>query len=487
MATASPTLRGAPLKATPEPAGRYAWVLVAAGLVAFAAAGGVSLALGELQALYVTMSLALSVAVFADFRIGAVAMILMLPVQDTVLFPHELMGITGLNPANLLLAATLASYLLRGRQNLAGRLVPPPLAWLYLAPITVAGLIGAPHAADIVPDFAERGLLHFSEPLGYLRDIFLRPVLLVLIALLVGAAAARAQKPERFLIPIAISVWLIAAVLIGYVIASGVPISMLSGAGERTFFLPLGVHANGVGRLLAAAYALLLFPWWETKKPGLKLFLFLTMGVLAFALLLTFSRGAFTGFILVNLLFLAWKFNLRTLGLALLALGVVAMFAPGYVIDRVTVGFESGSADAVSAGRIEGIWLPLLPELAKSPLWGHGLGSIVWLLPMQIGAVLEVTHPHNAYLEALLDMGVIGLALMLAYFWHVWRGFRALGSNPWLSPEMRGLFQGGAAALACFLVTGMAGSSLRPDSDFTYLWLAIGLMYGMMARRPTTD
>jgi O-antigen ligase len=153
------------------------------------------------------------------------------------------------------------------------------------------------------------------------------------------------------------------------------------------------------------------------------------------------------------------------------------------VIDRVMVGFDSGSADAVSAGRIEGIWLPLLPELARSPLWGNGLGSIMWLLPMKVGAVLEVTHPHNAYLEALLDMGVIGLGLLLAYFWHVWRGFLALGGNPWLSPEMRGLFQGGAAALVAFLVTGMAGSSLRPDPDFIYLWLAIGLMYGMMARK----
>jgi hypothetical protein len=30
----------------------------------------------------------------------------------------------------------------------------------------------------------------------------------------------------------------------------------------------------------------------------------------------------------------------------------------------------------------------------------------------------------------------------------------------------------------------MAGSSLRPDPDFSYLWLAIGLMYGMKARKP---
>ncbi len=353
-----------------------------------------------------------------------------------------------------------------------------------LTAVSALGVLAAPWiVAVMAPGWAADASLS-ALAVRLTRVMFPYILLVGLGALAAGILNAHHRFLAPALGPAVLNVGMIAAVLIGYVIASGVSLSMLSRASERTFFLPLGLHANGVGRLLAAAYALLLFPWWETKRAGLKLFLFATMGVLTFALLLTFSRGAFTGFIVVNLLFLAWKFNLRSVGLAALALVVAMLFMPGYVIDRVMVGFDSGSADAVSAGRIEGIWLPLLPELARSPLWGNGLGSIMWLLPMKIGAVLEVTHPHNAYLEALLDMGLIGLALMLLYFWHVWRGFLALGGNPWLSPEMRGLFQGGAAALVCFLVTGMAGSSLRPDPDFIYLWLAIGLMYGMMARKP---
>jgi len=280
-------------------------------------------------------------------------------------------------------------------------------------------------------------------------------------------------------------VWLIAMLEIGFVIASGVRLGVLAASSERGFFHQIGLNANDLGRLFAAAYALLVFPWWETKRPGLKLFLFLTMGVLSFALLLTFSRGAFVGFLLVNVLFLAWKFNLRTLGLAFVALAISAAFMPGYVFDRITVGFDTGAADDISAGRVEGIWIPLLPEFLKTPLWGSGLLSTTWSLPMEAGSMLTVTHPHNAYLETLLDMGIIGLGLLLAFYWHVWKGFRSLGSNPWLSPEMRGFFQGATAALACFLVTGMAGSSLRPESEFAYLWLAIGMMYGLAARKPT--
>ena len=36
----------------------------------------------------------------------------------------------------------------------------------------------------------------------------------------------------------------------------------------------------------------------------------------------------------------------------------------------------------MSAGRIDDIWLPLLPELFKSPLWGNGLNSIMWSYAM---------------------------------------------------------------------------------------------------------
>jgi O-antigen ligase len=259
---------------------------------------------------------------------------------------------------------------------------------------------------------------------------------------------------------------------------------MLAATSNREFLSAIGIHANDLGRVYAAAYALLLFTWWESKRPGLKTFLFITMGVLAFALMLTFSRGAFTGFIVVNLLFLAWKFNAKTAMLAIAAIAIFAIFAPGYLYSRVMLGVDSGDANTVSAGRIDEIWLPLLPEIFKSPIWGNGLGSVMWSSPMLAGAMHTVDHPHNAYFETLLDMGIVGLGVLLAFYWYVWRGLRKLGSNAYLSPEMRGFFQGAAASLIAFLVSGMAGSSLRPTFEFVHLWMAIGMMYGLLARRP---
>ncbi len=67
---------------------------------------------------------------------------------------------------------------------------------------------------------------------------------------------------------------------------------------------------------------------------------------------------------------------------------------------------------------------------------------------------------------------------------HVGQCLLRLGSNAYLSPTMRGFFQGAFAALLCFLVTGMVGSSLRPIGEFAFLWLAIGMMYGVRGRVP---
>jgi len=455
------------------------------GLGVFGVLCGVGLAIGELQALVASLTLISCLAVLADFRIGAVLLMVMLPVEGSYLFPHSVFGVTGLNPLNLVLVATLASFLVRGKG--LKDFLPKPLAWLFIVPITIAGLIGSRHVDQVFPYFYEVEVIHFTNALGYLRDVLLKPMLTVVAALLIAQAVAKSKKAESFLVPFIIAVWLMSVMAIGYVVAEGASIGSLALTTSRTFFSALGMHANDLGRLYAVAYALLLFTWGETKDARLKSILLVTMGMLTIALLLTFSRGAIVGWVLVNALFLVWKFNAKTIGLALLA-GVVGLaLMPGAVISRMSLGLiGGGDVNEFSAGRVEEIWLPLLPELFKSPLWGNGLDSTMWAQALWAEMMLPVTHPHNAYIQAILDMGLLGLGLLLAFYWHVYRTARDLGGNANLSPTMRGFYQGVVAGLMCFIITGFAGSSLRPAPEFAFLWIAIGMMYGQLARRPTT-
>lgn len=458
------------------------WLAAALAMLALALGASYALAVGEIAGLFVATSLIGAVAVLLDFRIGAVLLLLMLPASASTLFPHTLMQITGLNPLNLLFLATFGSYLVGGRLQRGAALVPVPLAALYIAPIIVAGLIGMQHVSEIPSFFYLTGTVSYFTGTQYLLASVVKPMIIVGVVLLIGAAAARSGKPERFLIPLVLSMWPFALIQIGFVIIEAPALGALAAADERGFYAPLGMHANDLGRLHLFALALLLFVWAETRRPAMRLFLLATLVVVGLALLLTFSRASIAGAMVVGALFLVWKFNAKSLALALIAVALAASVGADALYSRMMHGFGQG-ADAVSAGRIDGIWLPLLPEAAKSPIWGSGLDSILWSFPMLSEGMLRVGHPHNAYLEVLLDMGIAGLVLLGAFYWKVWRRFRALGADDSLNGELRGLFQGAGAGLIAFLATCMVGSSLRPDVALAYLWIAIGLMYGLDAGR----
>lgn len=453
--------------------------VIAAAVVAI---GGV-VAMAEGQGVVVAASLLACMFIMLEFRVGVVCLILLMPLSASSLFPHAMGGITGLNPLNVLLLATLASLMLqRGALKEWSRLPSKQLLLFYLAPLMVAGLMGMRHVDEIPASLNLNGLIAFDSAFGYFRDMVMYPMLIVVFSLLVAAAVARSRRPRLFLLPMIASIWLMSLVVIGFVFLSGATLAEMSSAEARGFFVPLGIHANDLGRLFAVAYALVLFPLPETRDGGLRLLLAVTAGIIVLALTLTFSRGAFLGFFVVNGIFLITRRNAVAMIIGLLFLIALAVAAPEAVYERLSTGMD-GDVNALTAGRVDEIWMPLLPELLNSPLWGNGLGAILWSAPQKAGRILEVTHPHNAYLQVLLDMGLLGAGLIAAFFRHIWRSFREQADNPNLTPVLRGFHRGAMAGLASFLVAGFAGSSLYPCFEQMYIWFAVGVVYGLRYRQ----
>src|SRR5258708_3113882 len=296
--------------------------------------GGVG-AIAGLNALFLCASLIGCAFILCDFRIGVVLLIVLRSISGRYVFPHEMLGITGLNPLNLLLIVTLGACLLQGLTD-GGirRFLPRPLLWLYSGPILVAGALGSRHVGEIAPGFymSYAPPIEFHDVAGYLRDLLVKPLLMVIFALLVGAAVSRSEKPEKFLIPTLISIWMMSSIVTVFVLQSGVALNQLASSDSRAFLSPLGMHGNELGRLYVVTYALLLFTWAESKELGIKLVLLVSMGLVIVALVLTFSRGAFVGVIVVSLLFPLWRRNAKTLiFLGLLAAGaLLAPPRPGY-------------------------------------------------------------------------------------------------------------------------------------------------------------
>jgi O-antigen ligase len=444
---------------------------------------GVVVAAGGPTSAYLCAALIGCAFVLVDFRIGVVGLILLMPLSgSSTLFPHELAGVEGLNPVNVLILGTLASCVLHGLEDGSVRyLIPAPLVWLYLIPIAVAGAIGTQHFHEIAtPLLVVYHGLDFAGPAAYLRDFLLKPLLTVVFAVLLGAAVARSERPERFLYPAVIAMSVMAAIEIGYVVGTGITLSQLAAAESREYLSALGLHANDLGRLFATAATLLLFTQADTKDRMARLTLVAALALQLLALLLTFSRGSYVAAGIGGALFLLWRSNARAFVMGALVIGAGLLLLPDVVYERLATGHGQG-LDAISAGRVDGLWLPLLSDVAEHPLFGNGLGSILWSFAMRRGGgqnVLLVTHPHNAYLQAALDMGVVGLVLLCAYFVHVWRGLRAAAVRTDVPPILRGLFRGGAAALIALLISDVTDSSLTPRPEQIFLWLAIGMMYG---------
>ena len=371
------------------------------GIALFGIAWGVVVAVADMNALYLCVSMVACFAVLIDFRVGVVLLIMVMPIGRSGVFPHAMFGVTGLNPVNLLLAGTLGVWLFHAlRDGSIRRFIPHPLLWLYILPMVIAGVFGMSHVHEIAAGFQMFGLVEFDSPVGYFRDSVIKPLFLVLFALLVGAAVGSSAKAEKFLLPTLVSIWIMGVIIIVFVVLSGIGLNALSSARSRDFLTSLiGMHANELGRLYAVAYALLLCTWVEAKDTRLRFALLASMGLIVGALLLTFSRSAFLSFVLVNLMFVIWRGNVKTL-FAFVVLGIVALyFLPGAVHERMTHGF-GGGLDAISAGRIDSIWVPLLPEVARNPVFGNGLGSILWsdVMRERGGAgVSGVTHPHSAF------------------------------------------------------------------------------------------
>lgn len=442
---------------------------------------GCAVALAGLNALYLCVSLIACAFILFDFRVGVVLLILLMPVSQGDVFPRAMLGITGLNPANLLLVGTLGSCLLQGLfDGRIRRFMPRPLLLLYIVPFLIAGALGARHAGDVASTYYLAGQVLFNDAAGYIRDLVVKPLFLVVLALLVGAAVARSEKPDKFLMLIVISTWVVGAMLVVPVFLTGVRLDALGKSHE--VFAALGMHPNELGPLYAFTYALLLFTWAQSKQPGLRVVLLASMGMAVVALTLTFCRAAYVGFIVVNALFLLWRRNAKALIFLALLAAVALLLLPGVVYDRVTYGFGQG-LDTISAGRINSVWLPLLQDVLRSPIYGNGIGSMHWSEAAREGTLAITVQAHNAYLETVLDMGIAGLVLLCAYFVHVWKGFLALSVDPAVSPMQRGFYQGAAAGLVCLLITGITGGVLAPAEYQIFLWLAIGMMYGQRARK----
>lgn len=232
-----------------------------------------------------------------------------------------------------------------------------------------------------------------------------------------------------------------------------------------------------------------------TRDP-LKGLLWFAVTVPVVSLLLTGSRGGFIS-VLVEMTILGWiliwrnplpgrRMRVAAMGLALAA--VVALFfwlVPTFVLTKLATA--NNYVPEASEGSRLGLWRNSLGILRDHPLVGTGMGSFVTVYPAyQTEAQDLITeHPHNDYVEALTETGLLGGVLILAALvMFIPMLFRSLDVQ--LKRE-QGWIQLGAAIACCgLLIHSFVDFNLHIPANAAWFAFCAGLasLSGCLIRTP---
>jgi exopolysaccharide production protein ExoQ len=224
---------------------------------------------------------------------------------------------------------------------------------------------------------------------------------------------------------------IVAAVLGAAAVASLALGALAPGIGRSAAFdgAWLGVfgHKNGMGKAMVLA-ALVLLVRGRDASPGrrMRIALLLVTGALV---VLSRSTSALVALaavvVLVPLLRALAARNVLVLLAAPVAVCAAAVLAGGTGLGLASVAGALGK-DTTLTGRTE-LWTAVLASIDKRSGLGYGFGAF-WHTAEESESVFASVgwgawHAHNAFLDAWLNLGVLGLALLIAAIG--WAGVRA--------------------------------------------------------------
>lgn len=217
-------------------------------------------------------------------------------------------------------------------------------------------------------------------------------------------------------------------------------------------------------------------------------------GFILLAETLTGGRSGYVACGLVGLLMclVRWRKFLPLIPIAALALIV---FMPG-IRERMLHGFNQQSGNVtveedsseITSGRTT-IWPYVIKKIEQSPVIGYGRYAMMrtglsdWL-ESELGE--EFGHPHNAYLEILIDNGVIGLLCVLPVY------FLCFKKSLSLFRDRDDALYEAAGGIACALllalfITGLGAQTLYPREDVIWMWGAVAIALRVWTQRETVE
>lgn len=456
----------------------YLWSMMIAGII-----GLLYDRFGLLIALASVAGVSTLLLGLKDFKLICVAIILILPLAPTFLLSKEVIGISGVKIIFGLVGFAFVSVFFTCALRPGKILIPriPRLLLLYIGVIVIGALIGVRSVGQTPEYFQSLGVIKDKSPFSYFEVSLFLPLMIVTSATAVSVLVANVRDPRWILFPVLVSATSLAALICFFALKGGASIADMADQESRRYLSGTGLHANEIGLMMNMAFSISLAVALFADRTGLRIVAGLCSTAVLGAVYLTFSRGAYLGTLLVLIYFVITQRKWKMTTVAVFVLGMSLTLIPDSMVKRSAYNSGGNNIDEVSSGRVDEIWLPLLPSIRKNPFFGSGHGSTVWSDAAKERKMLPVGHPHSAYLAALLDVGVVGTVVVLLFFLFIWRTFWQLARIHRFRP-VKAFFYGASACIPILLIQGLTDDSFMPSYTHAYLWLAYGAALGIKAR-----
>jgi exopolysaccharide production protein ExoQ len=211
-------------------------------------------------------------------------------------------------------------------------------------------------------------------------------------------------------------------VVLSFIFAVAVPKYGIMGGLHQGKWRGVFTHKNGLGQSMVYGALIFLFLSYQTKKHRLLMWVGLSLSILL--LLLSGSTSSIANLaILICIFFILYFVRLPYLMMIPAIIGVAAIGQALYFlsINNAELLFNSVGKDTTLTGRSD-LWPAVIEMIGKQPWFGYGYGGFWRGLDGAESAYIwratawTPSHPHNGFLQLLLDLGIVGLALFFVGF-----------------------------------------------------------------------
>ncbi|MHA1231703.1 MAG: O-antigen ligase family protein [Candidatus Helarchaeota archaeon] len=309
---------------------------------------------------------------------------------------------------------------------------------------------------------------------SYILQSFVRPLFYFLPFIIIVKYLKNADRIKKLTNIIALSLTILSISLL-YVYIFKIGIMGDIRKATEIYSITFGLHRNDI-----ADYFILGFPYllagFFIKKNILNIFV-ICLSILATGFL--FSRTAYVIIFFSIIFYLIISKRAKLLPILIAFILILSfLISSSIILERASKGISSGDRNEITAGRIDNIWLPLIDEYIHNPkklFLGNGRYAIISSDAVAYGLTQDTMwHPHNMYLEQIIDSGILCFFLVIflyiKFFTKILKTLKIINNY-----VLKEYLYASIISLISYFISGLTGRSLFPTLKNSFFWISMGI------------